>query len=100
MRCAATPSEARLWSALSGKKLGVAFRRQFVVGRYIADFIAPSKRLIVEVDGEYHGRILSSDARRERFLRREGFRVLRFPADMVMDHLPVVVAFIRAELEA
>ncbi len=48
MRFALTPSEAALWAQLSGRKLGVQFRRQVVVGgRFIADFLAPSARLIV-----------------------------------------------------
>ena len=49
-------SEARLWQSLSGSQLGVGFRRQVVIGRYVADFVAPSVRLIVEVDGGYHAR--------------------------------------------
>jgi very-short-patch-repair endonuclease len=44
-----TEPERLLWSALSGSKLGVAFRRQFVLGNAIADFFAPSVRLVVEV---------------------------------------------------
>ena len=48
-RHAPTWSESLLWRELAGKKLGVAFKRQVVVaGRYIADFLAPARRLIVE----------------------------------------------------
>ena len=50
---APTRSEARLWSALSGRQLGVAFRRQVpLANRYIADFLAPTVKLVIEVDGE------------------------------------------------
>jgi hypothetical protein len=45
MRLAPSPSEQLLWSQLAGSKLGVAFRRQYVVGRFVADFAAPSPRL-------------------------------------------------------
>jgi very-short-patch-repair endonuclease len=49
-RAAPTESEARLWSALSAGKLGVAFRRQVVLGNcFIVDFVAPRVRLVVEV---------------------------------------------------
>lgn len=49
-----TESEARLWSALKARQLGVSFRRQVAVGRqFIADFCAPSIRLLVEVDGRH-----------------------------------------------
>ena len=40
MRAAPTLSEARLWAHLSGSQLGVAFRRQVVLGEYIVDFVA------------------------------------------------------------
>ena len=52
---APTPSEEALWQALRVGALGVAFKRQVVLGgRYIADFFAPSAGLIVEVDGGVH----------------------------------------------
>jgi very-short-patch-repair endonuclease len=40
-RAAPTTTEALLWEALRAEKLGVRFRRQVVLGRYIADFVAP-----------------------------------------------------------
>ena len=62
-RAAPTESEARLWAALSCGKLGVAFRRQVVLGnRFIVDFVAPRVRLVVEVDGSYHAQRAAADA--------------------------------------
>ena len=43
--------EQVLWLAIRGQRLGIAFRRQAVVGPYIVEFLAPRVRLIVEVDG-------------------------------------------------
>ena len=40
MRAAPTLTENILWQVLRGSQLGVGFRRQAVVGRYIADFLA------------------------------------------------------------
>jgi very-short-patch-repair endonuclease len=52
-----TESEARLWSALKARQLGVSFRRQVpLAGLFIADFFAPSVGLVVEVDGAIHAR--------------------------------------------
>ena len=51
---APTDSEAALWRALRASQPGVAFRRQVPVLGFIVDFLAPSVRLIVEVDGGYH----------------------------------------------
>ena len=56
MRSALTPSEQKLWGELRGCRLGVWFRRQVPLGRYIADFAAPAARLVVEVDSGYHAR--------------------------------------------
>ena len=64
MRQAPTESEARLWRALRSSQLGVAFRRQVPLLGFIADFYAPSARLVVEVDGGYHARRVTADARR------------------------------------
>ncbi len=84
MRFSPTSSEAALWRAISGRKLGVQFRRQVVVGRFIADFAAPSARLIVEVDGGSHRGRARLDARRDRVLARFGWRVLRLDAELVV----------------
>jgi hypothetical protein len=40
MRLSPTLSEARLWQAFRGSRLGVAFRRQAVIGDCIVDFLA------------------------------------------------------------
>src|SRR6478609_4476390 len=71
-----TESEARLWDALRGRKLGVQFRRQVpLAGRYIVDFYAAGARLVVEVDGGYHSMRVHADAHRDRELERLGYRV-------------------------
>ena len=51
MRHNGTDTERALWREPSGGKLGVAFKRQAVIGRFVVDFVAPSLRLVVEVDG-------------------------------------------------
>ena len=97
MRQAPTDSEARLWCALRSSQLGVAFRRQVPLLGFIADFYAPSVRLVVEVDGGYHARRVSADARRDRKLTRAGYRVVRVQAELVTRDLP---AALRAILQA
>lgn len=99
MRHAATPSETALWRLLSSRKLGVAFRRQVpLAGRYIADFVAPSARLVVEVDGDSHLVRAASDARRDRVLARLGYRVLRLQASVVLHEPVLAIARIQAAL--
>jgi very-short-patch-repair endonuclease len=85
MRSAPTPSERALWALLRAKQLGVWFRRQVPLGRFIADFAAVGARLVVEVDGGYHAERRAADARRDRALGRLGYRVLRLEAALVLD---------------
>jgi very-short-patch-repair endonuclease len=98
-RAAPTESEARLWSVLGAGKLGVSFRRQVVLGnRFIVDFVAPRARLVVEMDGGYHGQRQAADAHRDSKLRRLGYRALRLPAAQVMNDLRSAVELVRAAL--
>lgn len=103
MRVEATPSEAQLWSRLKGSQLGVAFRRQAMLGEadgklFVVDFLAPKARLVVEVDGGAHTRLAKRDERRDRVLTRLGYRVLRLPAELVERRLEEAVARVREAL--
>jgi very-short-patch-repair endonuclease len=62
-----------------------------VIGRYIVDFLAPSARLIVEVDGGYHQCRRTADERRDRWMQRQGYTVLRVSAGDVMSNAALVV---------
>ena len=74
-----TDAEARLWRALRDRRLGGwKWRRQVPCGPYIADFLCDSAKLIVELDGSQHAEQADYDARRTRYLKTLGFRVLRF----------------------
>ena len=81
-----THSENVLWHLLRGQQLdGYKFRRQHIIGSYIADFVCLSKKLIIEVDGLIHevpeNKI--SDEERTVELNRFGFEVLRFTNDEI-----------------
>jgi very-short-patch-repair endonuclease len=98
MRAAGTTSEAQLWQALRANRLGTAFRRQVIVGRYIVDFLAPAARLVVEVDGGYHASRARADERRDRELRRLGYRVLRLQNELVLRDLEAALENVRLAL--
>ena len=100
MRAHMTLSETILWKAIRGGKLGVAFRRQVVIGDFIADFAAPSIKLVVEVDGKYHVARGAADARRDRKLARLRWRVVRVEADGVVSNLTEAVEAIRAAIRS
>jgi len=77
MRSHATDAEHRLWHILRAHRFaGYKFRRQVPIDFYIADFICFARRLIIELDGGQHAGS-TSDERRDTYLEREGFRVLR-----------------------
>jgi very-short-patch-repair endonuclease len=99
MRHAPTESEARLFQALRGGRLGVTFRRQVsVLGRFIADLLASEVRLIVEIDGGYHAAREAKDAHRERALEHAGYTVLRLDAELVMRDVEAAVARVAEEV--
>lgn len=61
-----TQAENLLWLYLKGKQSGHKFRRQHIIGQYIADFINLKYKLIVEIDGKYHlkdGQIVKDEER-------------------------------------
>ena len=101
-RAAPTATEALLWEELKGSRLGVGFRRQLPIERFIADFACPARRLVVEVDGGWHELAAAqrADARRDRVLARLGWQVVRVTAAEVQRDMPAVVARIRAALSA
>jgi very-short-patch-repair endonuclease len=99
LRRAQTPAEAKLWSRLRAHQLnGVGFRRQHAIGNYIADFCAPSQKLIIEVDGGQHLEQEEYDAERTAFLVYKGYRVLRFWNNDVMVEIESVLGEILAAL--
>ncbi|QYS86813.1 dihydropteroate synthase [Flavobacterium oreochromis] len=103
MRNKPTEAEKVLWQALSGKQLeGFKFRRQHIIGDYIADFVCLKENLIIEVDGLIHqlpDKIVR-DEERTNWLRSEGYHVIRFTNEEVLFQLDKVLKEIHASLIA
>jgi very-short-patch-repair endonuclease len=55
---------------------------------------------VIEVDGRSHDQTVSADAARDALLRREGYDVLRIPAEDIASDLDGVVATVRAAIAA
>jgi len=84
LRRTMTDAERQLWRCLRLRQLeGYRFRRQVPIGPYVVDFLCLQARLVVEVDGGQHADA-PADRRRDAFLRRRGFRVLRFWNNQVL----------------
>ena len=94
LRKNATSSEKILWQELQKKKLGVKFRRQVVISRWVADFCCTKKKLVVELDGKYHLRPgqPAIDSFRDKKLNDMGYRTLRIDSSRVFTDLTTVMA--------
>jgi very-short-patch-repair endonuclease len=101
LRANTTPHERTLWRAL--RKLPIAathFRRQAPIGPYVVDFFCPAERLIIELDGGHHNDVSNAkrDRQRQRWLEKEGYRVLRFWNSDIAAGLTPVLERIYVEL--
>ena len=86
LRRNATDAENRLWYVLRNRSLGGhKFVRQMAIGPFVADFVCREAGLIVELDGSQHAEN-TEDIRRTTYLNAEGYGVLRFWNDEVMDN--------------
>ncbi|MEN8196734.1 MAG: DUF559 domain-containing protein [Pseudomonadota bacterium] len=94
-----TDAENAFWRRLRRKQLdGFKFRRQAPIGRYVVDFVCLEKRLIIELDGGQHAIREDADARRAAWLRGEGFHIVRFWNNEVLEDMDRIVESIRRTL--
>ena len=77
--------EVKLWALLRRSPGGVKFKRQYPVGRYVADFYCPAAKLVIEIDGSSHDFSIECDERRDDYMRAMGLSVLRVPARDVLE---------------
>ena len=93
-----TDAETLLWQCIRDRQLGLKFRRQHAIGDYIADFICLEISLIIEVDGEYHNseEQQEKDTIRTKYLNEQGFYVLRFTNNEVINQTEWVLKSIIA----
>ena len=97
-----TKAEACLWKyALRASGLGVPFRRERPIGRFIADFVCLPLKLVIEVDGVTHlyEATQLKDAQKDKELKEMGFEVLRFPDNVVLHDIGFVIEVIRNKIE-
>jgi very-short-patch-repair endonuclease len=74
--------------------------RGHVAGATGVDFVAARERLIVEVDGGYHALRGPADQRRQRWLEKRGYRVVRVSAATVLQDTAAALATIAQALSA
>jgi very-short-patch-repair endonuclease len=99
LRTGQTEAELRLWYHLRAHRfLGLKFKRQKPIGRFIVDFACMEQGLVIELDGGQHSEQQGADAQRDSWLLSQGFRVLRFWNDEVLRDTQAVLEVIRQAL--
>ena len=100
LRVTQTEAEGLLWSVLRGKQLcEMKFRRQHPIGPFFADFACVSRRLVVELDGSYHDLIQDNDLQRQQYLAGQGWKVVRFTNEDVMQDLESVLRALASSVD-
>jgi very-short-patch-repair endonuclease len=92
-----------LWYELRAfRSEGLIFRRQQPIGPYIVDFVCPSTRSIVEVDGDLHETEAGKrhDANRDSYLRSLGYSILRIDEPDVINNAWHVAQMVKDKVEA
>ena len=79
MRKNATPQENKLWYMFL-REHACPFTRQKTIDSYIVDFLCPSKKLVIEIDGNQHYTDdgLEYDRVRTELFESMGLHVMRF----------------------
>ncbi|MDP3619174.1 MAG: DUF559 domain-containing protein [Ramlibacter sp.] len=94
LRRDATEAEKKLWHYLRQPPFKQHhFRRQATIGPYFADFASHQLKLVLEVDGGQHAGNASDETRTE-YLQANGYRVLRFWNNDVLENMPGVLSAI------
>ena len=89
-----------LWNYLKADGLGVRFKRQHIIGDYIADFACISSKLIIELDGRHHQlpQQITNDNLRTEWLESRGYKFLRFTNEELFKGIDNVLDKIREYL--
>jgi very-short-patch-repair endonuclease len=96
-----TDAESLLWRHLRRRQLeGLKFRRQQPIDNFIVDFVCLETRVVIEVDGGQHAAEKDKDNERDSYLDKNGFKVLRFWNNDVLQNIHGVLEMIRCNCTA
>jgi type I restriction enzyme, S subunit len=99
MRKKQTPAEDLFWELVRNRRfMDLKFRRQHQFGDYVADFYCHEHRLVIELDGGVHDAQHKKDHKRDAWMKAQGYTVLRFKNEQLLDDPEVVFMRIAASL--
>ncbi len=96
-----TEAEEKLWDAVRNRNIdGYKIRRQHPIAGFIPDFVCLDKKLIIEIDGEYHSEDeqLKYDQQRTKWLNEYNYSLLRFTNEEVLININTVIEKIKEAL--
>src|SRR5260370_9157545 len=100
LRRDASEAEKKVWHHLRQPAFKQhRFRRQATIGPYFADFASHQLRIVIEVDGGQHSDSRSDEAR-TRYLEANGYRLLRFWNNEVLENTSGVLSAIDRAINA
>ena len=86
-------AETVLWDELKNKKGAAKFRKKYTIGAFLVDYVCLAKNIIVEFSGK------EEEAARTKFFAEEGFNVVRFTNEEVIENVLSVVSKINAAIQ-
>ena len=95
-----TPAEKILWNRLRNHKfIGLKFKRQEpIIFKYdnekrffVADFLCPEQKVVIELDGKIHDYQKGHDKIRDEILKTLGYYVVRIANDEVLNNVNIVL---------
>ena len=86
-------AETTLWNEIKNKKGASKFRKKYTVGTFLVDYVCLAKNLIVEFVGK------EDEAERTAFFHKEGFNVVRFTNEEVLQNVEKVVSEINFAIQ-
>ena len=96
LRQSMTDAEALMWDKLRSRRFeDLKFRRQHPIPPYIADFFCEELGLIIELDGGQHTE--DKDHQRTKFLEAQGYQIIRFWNNDVLNNIEGVMTKIKEE---
>ena len=99
LRRTMTDAEQKLWYHLRAHRfMGLKFKRQKPIGHYVVDFACIEKKLVIELDGGQHAEAVEYDHERDAWLCSQGYTVLRFWNNDLLNETESVLEQIRLAL--